>query len=269
MKNPRAFLVALIVAFLATLAQCKYIDEREKELLELAELIPTVVAIKKIPPDFRLDETMVEVIEIPRKWRQPMALSAPEDVLGQIAGMPFHEGEQIMSHKLLHPDDAGLAYYVNHKFRAVAVAVDPITAVGGHLMPGNYVDVLGSFDFGAGEKSDMRTVTLLQNVEVLSVGEVLDQGRAVSAEEIDEPRDLRSGIHKGGSTVTLQVTPEEAQKLILAQELGALALTLRSLWEQERSVKLDHATIHNTLGIPQRVRYKTRPKYSMIRSGGL
>jgi pilus assembly protein CpaB len=85
---------------------------------------------------------------------------------------------------------------------------------------------------------------------------------------LDQPRDDRTGIQAGGKTVTLQVTPEEAQKIILAQELGSLALTLRSLWEQERSVKLDHATIHNTLGIPARVRYTKRNRYSVIRSGG-
>ena len=72
----------------------------------------------------------------------------------------------------------------------------------------------------------------------------------------------------GGRTVTLGLTPDEAQKIVLAQMLGDLTLTLRSLRETERYTKLDHATIHSTLGIPQRVRYRARPSFQVIRTGG-
>jgi Flp pilus assembly protein CpaB len=66
----------------------------------------------------------------------------------------------------------------------------------------------------------------------------------------------------------LAVYPDEAQKLVMAQELGALTLTLRSLWEKEKALDLEHATIHNTLGIPQRVRTRTRARWEVIRTGG-
>jgi pilus assembly protein CpaB len=265
-KNPRRFLIALIVAFIATFAQCRYIKIREDQLLYDSELLPTLKATQNIPARFKLDETMVEVIEVPRKWRQPKALSEVEDILGQITSNPIIEGEQIISTKLVKPDEAGLAFYVPKKLRAIAIAVDRFTAVGGHVKPGNYVDVMGAFDFGQGEKSDIRTVTLFQNVWVLSVGK--DIGQPTVRTLADGNEEVVKSEQGDFDTITLAVTPEEAQKIILAQQLGDLTLSLRSLWETERFVKIDHATIHSTLGIPQKVRYRQRPSWQIIRTGG-
>ncbi len=281
MKNPRALIVALIVAMIASLAQWRYVAKREKELLWQSEPLPTLVAVRNIPAHFKLDETMVQVIDVPRKWRQPKALSSVEDILGQITADPILETEQVVSTKLVRADDAGLAYFVQKKHRAVSIAVDSITAVGGHLKPGNYVDLIGTFDFGQGDKSDMRTVTLFQNVRVLAVG--ADIGRPTSAtimtsadlNEDGEAPDLfgakrRQAVKASNDarTVTLELTPNESQKLILAQELGGLNLSLRSLWEADRFVELEHSTIHSTLGIPQQVRYSPKPRYRLIQSGG-
>jgi pilus assembly protein CpaB len=266
MKNPKAFLFALLLACLATFAQCRYVANREAKLLYQSEMLATLVAIKDIPEDFKLDETMVDVIQVPRKWRQPKALSAVEDILGQISSNPIIEGEQISYTKLVKPDDAGLAFFVPKKLRAVALAVDQFNAVGLHIKPYNYVDIVGTFDFGQGEKADTRTVTLFQNVWVLSVGD--DIGQPTMQVLSDESSRSVRREKRSGATVTLALRPDEAQKLILAQRLGDLNLTLRSLWETERFVELEHASIHSTLGIPQRVRYTKRASYRVISSGG-
>lgn len=281
MKNPRALLLALLVALFASVLQWRYVARREKDLLWQSEAIPTLVAVKDIPAHFKMDETMVEVQDVPRRWRQPKALSSVEDILGQITSDPILEGEQVMSTKLVRADDAGLAYFVQKRHRAVSVAVDNVSAVGGHLKPGNFVDILGTFDFGQGEKSDMRTVTLFQNVRVLAVG--ADIGRPTAATimtsaDLEDPekagdlfgsrRRAEASGREEARTVSLELSPSEAQKLVLAQELGGLSLSLRSLWESEPPVELQHATINSTLGIPQQVRYNPRPKYRLIQSGG-
>lgn len=266
MKNPKAFLFALLLACLATFAQCRYVASREAKLLYDSELLDTLVAIQDIPEDFKLDETMVEVIQVPRKWRQPKALSAVNDIIGQISSNPILEGEQISYTKLVKPDDTGLAFFVPKKLRAVAMAVDQFNAVGMHIKPYNYVDIVGTFDFGEGEKSDTRTVTLFQNVWVLSVGD--DIGQPTTQVLSDETQGSVRQETRTGNTITLALRPDEAQKLILAQRLGELSLTLRSLWETERFVELEHASVHTTLGIPQRVRYNKRPSYRVISTGG-
>ncbi len=266
-KDPKRFAIALLVALLATLAQCRYIDMRYDALLYDSEPIPTLVAIKDIQRNFKLDETMVEVIDVPRKWRQPKALSEVEDILGQISSNPILKDEQIVSTKLVQPAEGGLAFYVPKKLRAIAIAVDEFNAVGGHIKPGNYVDVLGSFDFGQEEKADIRTVTLFQDVWVLSVGDDIGQPQLRTMADGEEQVERSQGL-KGGKTITLAFTPDEAQKIVLAQQLGDLTMSLRSLWETRRHIQLDHATIHSTLGIPQRVRYRQRPSWQVIRMGG-
>ncbi len=130
----------------------------------------------------------------------------------------------------------------------------------------SYAEALEA-DLAARRYDISRTVTLFQNVWVLSVGDDIGQPQAVLVNDGDEEVYQPAGLGNG-RTVTLAVYPDEAQKLIMAQELGDLSLTLRSLWETERAVELEHATIHNTLGIPQRVRARQRARWEVIRTGG-
>lgn len=277
MKNPRAFLFALGVALVATFAQCRYVREREQDLLYRTEPLKTLVATRDIPANVRIDETMVQVVEVPRQWQQPKSLASIDEIADQISARPIFSGEQIVSTKLVTADEAGLAFYVPKGLRAVSVGVDAFNAVGGHIKPGNHVDVLGTFDFGSGEKMDLRTITLLQDVWVLAV--VDDIGRPTESNvrrlppEGSEPIDQEepqtpSERFQSSATVSLAVSPADAQKLIMAQELGRLSVSLRSLWEPEGTVPVDHATIASTLGIVQQVRFKSRPAYRVIEGGG-
>lgn len=92
--------------------------------------------------------------------------------------------------------------------RAMAIKVDAETAVGGFVTPGDFVDVV----LTQGERENLRAVTILQNIRVVGV----DQD---SAEETDSPAVAR--------TVTLEVTPDQGQRLALAQQAGTLSLSLR------------------------------------------
>lgn len=267
MKNPIALLIALIVALTMTLAQCQYVRSREQSLLYDSEPLPTLVATRNIDENIKLDETMVELVMVPRKWQQPRALSDVDQILGHITSTPILQGEQVVDTKLVKPSEAGLAFYVPKRLRGVAIAVDDYNGVGGHIKPGNRVDVVGTFDFGQGEKADVRTVTLFQDLQVLAVGDDIGQPTAVVLDDGQQAPYQPEGL-SASNTVTLAVTPDEAQKLIMAQSLGTLHLSLRSLWETERSVALEHATIQSTLGIPMRVRYNQQPRWEVIRTGG-
>ncbi|MFN7142514.1 MAG: Flp pilus assembly protein CpaB [Myxococcota bacterium] len=275
MKNPRAFLFALVVALVATFAQCRYVASREEALLYETEPMKTLVAKRDILENVRLDETMVEVVEVPRHWQQPKALSSMEEVRDQISAVPILAGEQVVATKLVTADEAGLALYVPKGLRAISLDVTVYNAVGGHIRPGNHVDILGTFDFGSGEKSDVRTVTVMQDVWVLSV--VDDIGRPTE-------RDVRPLPEEGGpppepepgpsealgsnATITVAVRPADAQKLVLAQQIGDLTVSLRSLWESPEPVTLDHATVATTLGIVPQVRYRSGPRYRVFEGGG-
>ncbi len=276
MKNVRGLVVSLLVALVATFAQCQYVASREESLLYDSEPLTTRVATRDIPPNIRLDETMVSAVQVPRKWQQPKALTKVDDVIGQITSVPIFAGEQVVATKLVTADDAGLAFYIPKGTRALAIGVDVFNAVGGHVKAGNHVDILGSFDFGVGDKSDLRTITVLQDVAVLSVVDDIGtitarQVRQLPPEgEAPEPEDAPptpSETLTSRATITVALSPEQAQKLTLAQEIGSLTMVLRSLYEADGAVELGAATVQNTLGIPEQVRFKPRPAYRLIEGG--
>ena len=274
MKNRRALIYSIIAAVLALMFQCSYIQKREEQLRGDYELIDVMVAKRNIPKDFKLDETMVTFEKIPKKYIQPKALHKIDEILGQISGSTIFEGEQIISTKLLSIEDAGLAFKIPKGYRAFAVAVDEISGVGGHVRPGNYVDVMGIFDFGDERKQDQRGVTLLQNVYVLAAGNDLGQAVPVNISGRDEglleqkamedDPFLKGKIYK---SVTVMLTPDEAQKVMLAQEVGALTMSLRSLWEGNTQVPLEKVSVNTAIGIPEKLRAKPRAEYREIRAG--
>lgn len=276
MKNVRGLLLSLLIALVATFAQCRYVASREQSLLYDSEPLKTLVATRDIPPHVRLDETMVEVLEVPRRWQQPKALTNVDEVIGQITSVPIFGGEQVVATKLASVQTEGLALSVPRGARAIALAVDVFNAVGGHIKAGNRIDILGSFDFGTGDKSDLRTLTVMQDVQVLSVVDDIGtitarQVQRLPAEgEVPDPDDAPPGpaeTLQSLTTITVAVSPSDAQKLTMAQEIGHLTIVLRSLYEAEGPTALVPATVQTTLGIPEQVRFKSRPSYRLIEGG--
>ncbi len=115
----------------------------------------------------------------------------------------------------------GLAHDVQSGMRAISIAVSGASAVSGMVRPNDTVDVLGTFVFGTADDpraSELVTLTMLQNVTVLATG--METAKTVN------PQQRSSG---GYSTVTLEVTPREAEVLVFAQQMkGRLTLSLRN-----------------------------------------
>lgn len=93
--------------------------------------------------------------------------------------------------------------------RAMAIEVNAETAVGGFVTPGDYVDIVLTH----GREETLRAVTILQGIRVIGVDQDAD-------EQSDSPEIAR--------TVTVEVTPEQGQRLALAQQAGTLSLALRT-----------------------------------------
>lgn len=113
----------------------------------------------------------------------------------------------------------------NH--RAMAIKVSAETAVGGFVTPGDFVDVL----LTQGRSDSLRTVTILQNVRVIGVDQQANQ-------QSDKPEIAR--------TVTVEVSPDEGQRLALAQKAGTLSLTLRTL-DAGDDVQLEAINLNDVL----------------------
>jgi pilus assembly protein CpaB len=107
----------------------------------------------------------------------------------------------------------GVSATINRGYRAVSVQVTDVSGVAGLIQPGSHVDVLFT---RPGSMAEATTSTILQNIRVISTGRIVAVGQTV------DPRAPKS------PTVTLEVTPEDTQKLELAKSEGKISLSLRS-----------------------------------------
>lgn len=123
---------------------------------------------------------------------------------------------------------SGLSGMIVSGERAIAFAVDAVSAVSGHVKPNDHVDIIGTFNFpgqGKGPSSsgpaETVTLTILQDVTILATGK--NTGRRGVEMEMTE----RFGGEQYNA-VTVAVTPREAEMLIFASSKGKLALALRN-----------------------------------------
>src|SRR5471030_2709941 len=152
-----------------------------------------------------------------RKNNRPQAI---EDLAGMIARVPFVAGEPIREAKLVNAKGSGfMAAILPTGMRAVSTQISPETGAGGFILPNDHVDVILSRRSGDADKSgggDSRTSeTVLNNIRVLAI----DQN-------IEEKNGQKVVI---GKTATLELTPGQAETLVLSQQVGTLSLALRSI----------------------------------------
>src|SRR5271157_420342 len=178
--------------------------------------VPVVVAVVDLPRGGSITPEAVKIKEFPRDLVPAGALSKLEDAVNRGIFVPLTKDERVLESKLA-PKGAGrgLAALIPSGMRAYSVKVpDVAQGVAGFILPGNRVDVLLSLGETSGthETGGGSTITLLQNVEILAVDQKMD---APSDNKVDT-KDLRS--------VTLLVTPQQANRLDLGQIKGMLDL---------------------------------------------
>ena len=272
LAGKKGIIIPAALAVLALLLTFQYIKQREEALGLRAEPVKVVVAKQNIPRLTRLDETLVEVQEIPRQFVQPGALKSLKEVMRQVNTAPILKGEQVLGTKLAaFGAETGLAIKVPKGMRAVTVATDPVSGVAGLIRPGNFVDVLGTFEFGDMKKSDKKTFTVFQNVLVLAVEQNIgiesEAAKAMTMAERKEkgnappvPGSLPFGRNKkGAANATLALTPLQAQGLVLAQSSGDVSLILRSIFESREVAPMAPTNLNNLLGTNEKVMFQIRP----------
>ena len=154
-----------------------------------------------------------------RKNNRPDAI---EKLNGMIARAPFVAGEPIREAKLVNAKGSGfMAAILPKGMRAVSTQISPETGAGGFILPNDHVDViLTRRDAAKSAKTEQRSETILSNVRVLAI----DQN-------VQEKNGQKVVV---GKTATLELTPNQAETLALAQHLGSLSLALRSITDARR-----------------------------------
>lgn len=232
--NRTLLLIALIagaVAAVVVFVAVSNSDGGDGETSQLAgDTVPVLVAKESISAGERITEGMVEVRQVPGDLRIAGALEETELAVGEVSKIAISEGEQINSAKIGLPvPDKGLPGVVPAGMRGVGVEVDEVTAVGGNLLPGDRVDIVASFEIkrAPGLEEDqyiLRTETILQNVEVISVAQEAQEPSAgsnatdedVSSSSGQIPDDVEE--QPNADTLTLALAAADTNRLISVQE---------------------------------------------------
>jgi pilus assembly protein CpaB len=233
MKQKFVLIAAIAFGLIAALLTRSWIDSKENEyakrhaeLTRKTEKVQVIVAYRTLPKGTVVataDIANGTVFEAAVRGRPVITKDDYMRILGRRLEQTIEAGSPIFWSDIEGGTAGykGLAHDVQPGMRAVSIAVSGANAVSGMIRPNDAVDVLGTFVFGdeSGAKADeLVTLTMLQNVTVLATG-------TDTAKTIDPMERNASGY----STVTLEVTPREAELLVFAQQMrGRLSLTLRS-----------------------------------------
>lgn len=218
---------------------------KEQEIMKNYQApVQVIVAAKDLPEETLLEPTHLRMATVPERFVQPYAARAPQEVVGRVTAVPMAQDEQILANKLRRPEDvprgSTLSSVTPKGKRAVTIAVDAITGVGGFVRPGDIVDILWTIKLPeAGQKEgQVVTLTVFQDVPVLAIG-----GEMVGR------RPAAGGEKKEGSeyTVTLALSPQETSFLLFAREQGRIQLSLRSKADEGTPVAVVPASITTLL----------------------
>lgn len=237
-----ALLFAAVAAALVFLALQDRSDGTQSS--SSAFTVDVVVAARDVAANTTLTADMLELRAVPSGDALSGAYASVEQLAGLPTRFPLQTGEQVTGLKVglsAIADDQDLSLVLPPGMRAVAVKVSEVTGVGGLLLPGNFVDVIAVFPGGAGSgnPADIKSVTLLQNIEVLAVAQEAQQpvpapSDASASGGVLGQRPSDAQRQPDAQSATLAVSPSDAQLLALVQETGGIIwLSLRPAGDQE------------------------------------
>ncbi len=204
-------LVSSLFGVVAVASATQWIDEQT-----LQSTTQVVVAARDIQPGEKLSTENLKSVHWPLQAAVAGATKDTASLEGRVVNTPLIAGEPI-TEKRLAPlgSRAGLNALISPGQRAITVKVNEVVGVAGFALPGNYVDILVTFQKGQ-DKPVSKIV--LERILVLAV-----------AQDHTIKDDTKPKIV---SAVTLEVSPEQAEKLDLARSLGSLSMVLRNQSDQ-------------------------------------
>ena len=234
MKEKVIPIASVLIGILAFALTHQYLRGKHRELAELeaqiyrdAAKIRVMVARHDIPAGTMLKASDLRTLEVFERSVRGHAITPEhgELLIGKKTLFTIDKGNPIFWSDIEGGGTGRLALspMISHGLRAISITAGGVTAVSGMIQPNDRIDVLGTFSFPSkSTPGEMETVTLtvLQDVTVLATGHTMAKQQW-----------LEGGIRRatGYSTVTLEVTPSEAELLVFAeQSSGSLTLALRN-----------------------------------------
>ena len=216
MRNARALTMmafAVILAFVAVIEAARWINAQAS-----GNTNKVAVALIDISLGARIAPEMVRMVDWPSSALPPGAINDPKLLDARVTRTSIQHGEPIMESKLAPPGtQGGLSAVVGEGKRAMTVRVNDVVGVAGFALPGNYVDILVNTQDDAAKTGTGRDPSIskivLERILVLAIAQE-------SNRDDTKPKVVNA--------VTLELTPEQVEKLDLARSVGSLSLVLRN-----------------------------------------
>jgi len=227
--------IALVLAGLASWGAYSFLN-KEAQKSKTAAGQPVIVAAADLPIGTKLDATQLKQVNWPNTNIPPGGFQQPQTLAGRIVIRQISAGDAITEQKLMPKEGASTAgvmsYIIPQGHRAVTVGVNEVAGVAGFVAPNNRVDIILTTPIPRSTTGDNISKIILQNVTVLATGQITEQ---------------KEGKPVVVPTVTLDLVPEDAEKLVLAASKGSLQLLLRGIIDTAPA-EAKGATITKVLG---------------------
>ncbi|HEY1225961.1 MAG TPA: Flp pilus assembly protein CpaB, partial [Ramlibacter sp.] len=212
MKNIKAFAM-LALAVLIGLAAAVYAARWAAQRGNISAS-RVVVAAVDIELGSRINPQMLTTVEWPAGSVPTGAFNDAKALQDRVTRVGIPRGDAVLDRKLAPPGTTGgLSAVIAEGKRAMTVRVNDVVGVAGFALPGNYVDVMVNMQQERAGGHDPISRTVLEHVLVLAVAQEASRD------------DLKPKVV---SAVTLELSPEDAEKLDLARSVGTLSLVLRN-----------------------------------------
>jgi pilus assembly protein CpaB len=253
MSKSRPFLflgLAVGIALITSVLIYKKLQGATVDTVALEEKgVNVVVAASDVAWGTKLAPDMIRVLKFPTGNAPEGYFENIDVVKGRVSLANLKRGEAILESKLAPANvtAGGVAAVMHPEKRAMAVKVDEIVGVAGFIKPSDRVDVMVTMSHAGGAEK-LFTKLLLENVLVLATGaDIEKKGKD------DKPSPV--------TVITLEVSPEEAEKLALATTEGKLRLALRNP-QNTQSVLTTGATVDSLLSSYQLHKSAPAPRAS-------
>jgi pilus assembly protein CpaB len=210
--NKKALIAAVLLSLITVILLNQYINSLKNKPETPIERTLVVTALNTIPAYVEIKEDMISTISIPAEAVHPDAVLDKEDIIGKITIAEIVKGEQLLKNRILNEKGGtSLSFQIPDNMRAMTIPDSEISGVGGYIVPKDRIDLLVSYSNSENDSSN-KVITLLQDIEVLKVG----------------PINSPTGENGIPTSLTILVTPEQAQLVANAAFYGSFHFTLRN-----------------------------------------
>ncbi len=229
----------------AVLGARNYIGERlaleKARLSPRQEMVEVVVARRELKRGDAVSAETMAVRQMPREF-VPGGVVTParfDTVAGMAVQVPMQAGEPLLASLVASAQAGSISSRVRPGVRAMTIAVDEVNSLSGMLQPGDRIDLMVTVRPPplAGQLQSEITRTVMQDVPVIATGR---QSRASQPDEMPTGRPYTS--------ITVEVDPDRAQRLVVAQRSGKLTAVLRNPNDRQ-AVAEKRLDVNELLGI--------------------